>query len=99
MGGHHGLLIRSMYWLFLLAPSFSSLSLFVVTKSNQKRPDKMNSLRLRLRSNRILSQWKGLFYASRSWMKFSIAWNVENMEFLGFWGLAAERRNVCSPRF
>ena len=82
MGGHHGLLIRSMYWLFLLVPAFSSLSLFVVTKSNQKRPDKMNSLRLRLRSDSILSQWKGLFYASRSWMNFPIACNVENMEFL-----------------
>ena len=39
--------------------AFSSLSLFVVTKSNQKRPDKRNSLRLRLRSDSLLSQWKG----------------------------------------
>ena len=39
--------------------AFSSLSLFVVTKRFQKRPDKRNSLRLRLRSDSLLSQWKG----------------------------------------
>ena len=52
--------------------AFSSLSLFVVTKRFQKRPDKRNSLRLRLRSDSLLSQWKGLFYASRSLMKVKI---------------------------
>ena len=41
--------------------TFLSLSLFVVTKSNQKRPDKKNSLRLRLRSNSFLSQQNYLF--------------------------------------
>ena len=37
--------------------AFSSLSLFVVTKRFQKRADKRNSLRLRLRSDSLLSQW------------------------------------------
>jgi len=43
--------------------AFSTWLLFVVTKRFQKRPDKRNSLRLRLRSDSLLSQWKGLFYA------------------------------------
>jgi hypothetical protein len=37
------------------------LSLFVVTKSNQKRLDKKNLLRLRLRADSFLSQWRFLF--------------------------------------
>jgi hypothetical protein len=50
----HGYIDR----LWVAATFFIFLSLFVVTKSNQKRPDKKNSLRLRLRSNSFLSQWK-----------------------------------------
>jgi hypothetical protein len=55
-------------YISLLAPSsvfgspFFGLffsSLFVVTKSNQKRLDKKNLLRLRLRSDSFLSQWNG----------------------------------------
>jgi hypothetical protein len=34
-------------------------SLFVVTKSNQKRLNKKNLLRLRLRADSFLSQWNG----------------------------------------
>jgi hypothetical protein len=33
--------------------------LFFITKSNQKRLNKKNLLRLRLRANSFLSQWKG----------------------------------------
>ena len=51
--------------LLLAVSAFSSLSLFVVTKSNQKRLDKKNSLRLRLRSDSFLSQRNGLVCASR----------------------------------
>jgi hypothetical protein len=56
-------------YISVLAPSsvfgspftgFLFSSLFVVTKSNQKRPDKKNLLRLRLRADSFLSQWKGL---------------------------------------
>ena len=52
---------------FFRSPSFGFffLSLFVVTKSNQKRLDKKNLLRLRLRADSFLSQWKGLVGASR----------------------------------
>jgi Na+/H+ antiporter NhaA len=46
---------------FLVAEiGFFFSSLFVVTKSNQKRPDKKNLHRLRLRADSFLSQWKGL---------------------------------------
>ena len=43
--------------LLSVLPAFLSLSLFVVTKRFQKRADKRNSLRLRLRSDSLLSQW------------------------------------------
>jgi hypothetical protein len=45
-------------------------SLFVVTKSNQKRLNKKNLLRLRLRSDSFLSQWNGLVGASRCGFMF-----------------------------
>ncbi len=62
----HNLLINSLIFkvkLFFIDNdlTFLSLSLFDITKSNQKRPDKKNSLRLRLRSNSFLSQRNYLF--------------------------------------
>ena len=61
---------------FCEVSTYSFLSLFVVTKSNQKRPDKKNSLRLRLRSNSFLSQRNGLFYASRSMIRVYPRWHL-----------------------
>jgi len=80
---------------FCLAPAFSSLSLFVVTKSNQKRPDKMNSLRLRLRSNSILSQWRGLFYASRLLMRVLCCWCADQESgVLGAWSIECGQKRA-----
>jgi len=56
------------FGLLLGGSSFSSLSLFVVTKSNPKSADKKNSLRLRLRSNSFLSQRNVVFLNPNGWM-------------------------------
>ena len=67
--------------------AFSSLSLFVITKRFQKRPDKRNSLRLRLRSDSLLSQWKG-------WLTLrALRWKMYDVFGVG---LTAKRWHFCS---